>query len=107
MDFVGLAKHTFTLATSCFDVCSDVLNGLTFLGYYNAPEINVTATVSDTSHTFHNKSVWINSTDENAYSTSVEDPRDVIWGTVALIIIFLPGIISGVTMVLRLSLIHI
>ena len=35
MDYFALGKHTFAFSSSLFDVVSDVLNSLNFLGYYN------------------------------------------------------------------------
>ena len=32
--FMGLAKHTIALGSSSFDMGSDLVNGLTFLGYF-------------------------------------------------------------------------
>ena len=80
MDFVGLGKHTFTFSSSLFDVVSDILNSLNFMGYYNP--------------TTSNESSWMNISQESSDVTINEYREDKIWGIVGLIIVFLPGIFS-------------
>ena len=45
MHFAAIGKHTLTFSSSLFDVVSDVINSLNFLGYYkNSTEIEVLLT---------------------------------------------------------------
>ena len=80
MDFVGLTKHTFTFCSSLFDVVSDILNSLNFMGYYNPRT--------------RNESSGMNISQENSNVTMSEYREDKIWGIVGLIIVFLPGIFA-------------
>ena len=76
---INLIKSLFSFLTSMFDVVSDVVNSMDFLGY--------NASHAVTSNTFlqhlRGKSTNNNISGENT-----------IWGIVGMVIIFLPGIIT-------------
>ena len=86
---MGLAKHTFTFSSSLFDVSSDIVNSLNFIGYYNPITDNQTSTTAN-----NGSEACSNSTDE-------ESREDVIWGIVSMIIVFLPGIFTGIALTIE------
>ena len=98
MDYAALGKHTLTFSSSLFDVASDVINSLNFLGYYNEITNSSEQTLNgsiDTNHSllYHNASYLSNILTLN----EVEETNDVhqIWGVLCMLMIFLPGIIAG------------
>lgn len=106
MDWIGLGKHTFTFSSSLFDVVSDILNSLTFMGYYN-PLTNNASSLSFNNYSFStNQYHWINS-ETNCTIKTVEYPTaedgyrvDQIWGIIGFIIVMLPGIVAGIPFVI-------
>ena len=102
MHFAALGKHTLTFSSSLFDVVSDVINSLNFMGYYkNSTQIDVRLTDetkdSNSSILYHNHSNVCSLT----FGSDVEENGAVhqIWGIVSMILVFLPGIISGFLLV--------
>ena len=93
--FAKLFSATSTLGASSFDIGSDLINSLDFLGY------NISRTISDTlSSSFHTLEEDRNLTFLdiiNGTSTirSLENyEKHAIWGFLGISIIFLPGIIA-------------
>ena len=95
MEWAGFAKHTLTLGTSTFDIGSDIINGLTFLGYYNPSPSNETSTVSNVSTPFGNQSFMANTFDTHSNVTTNKYTVHEIWGILSLLIVILPGIVVG------------
>ena len=102
MDWIGLAKNTFTFSSSLFDVVSDIINSLTFMGYYNPSTNNATSPSYNNTSVSTNQSSWMNSSEINSTMTTVEYPIakdgyrvDEIWGMVGFVIVMLPGIVGG------------
>jgi len=94
MDWTGLAKHTVTLCTSSFDVGSDITNALMFMGYFNTSNNHVTPNESNSSFHFNNESLWEKTTDDEPNVTAVRDRVHQIWGTIGLVLVFVPGLIT-------------
>ena len=94
MDWTGLAKHTFTFSTSSFDMGSDIANALTFMGYFNPSNNNVSSNASNSSFQFINESNSENITSDALNVTVVRDRVHQIWGTIGLVLVFVPGIIT-------------
>jgi len=95
MDFAALGKHTLTFSSSLFDVASDVINSLNFLGYsteFRSVLGNVT-TESENTTLNCNDSIVCNP----IFQISLREHDDVhqIWGIIGLALIFLPGIVGG------------
>ena len=98
MDYLALGKHTLTFSSSLFDVVSDVINSLNFLGYYNDIRNSSVLTLNgsiDTNHSLldHNASYLSNISISNE-AAEINDVHQ-IWGTLSMLLIFLPGIIAG------------
>ena len=93
MEWMDIAKNTFTFTSSSFDVGSDVVNALNFLGYFNANATNNTIIPFNGSHNFENYSRGAANVSENMICTVGDLRTDEIWGVLGIIIVFLPGII--------------
>ena len=96
---MGIAGQLFsalsTLFSSSFDIGSDMVNSLDFLGY-NA-STNLAQTVSDTLSTIieqGNSSIFDAAGADNTTDTSQKYEEHRIWGIVGISVIFLPGIIA-------------
>ena len=87
---MGLAKHTIALGSSSFDMGSDLVNGLSFLGYFKLTNENVTA--SNSSFSLEND---INTTIaiSEVPSDNIENQVHQIWGILSIILIFPPGFV--------------
>ena len=94
MDWTGVAKHTFTIGTSSFDVGSDIANAMTFMGYFNPTKNNDTRNASNVSSCLNNQSFWENITDNSLNDISGRERVDKIWGNIGLALLFIPGIIA-------------
>ena len=98
MDFAALCKHTLTFSSSLFDVTSDVINSLNFLGYYkNSTQIssllgNVT---KESNHSFQNSNYSIVSNSTFQSDMIENDEVHQLWGIIGMAFIFLPGFIGG------------
>ena len=101
MNWLGLAKHTFTFSSTLFDMGSDLANSLNFLGVFNPnTSSNVTSNFPDQQLTnYSTKTLCI--TNEIDHCTSKDHRDDMIWGIVSLGIIFLPGFIFGIAFMVR------
>ena len=94
MDWAEFGKQLFGFSSTSFDIISDIINSLTFLGYYNSPDINDELIPLNLSVNHGNLSQWTNSSEAATNLTPTEERVDMIWGILSLIIIFLPGIIG-------------
>ena len=94
MDWAGLAKQIFTFGTSSFDMGSDIANALTFMGYFTSSMNNGTSNVSHSSPYYNNQTIWENTTDDGLNVTAIRDRVHQIWGTMGLILVCVPGIIT-------------
>lgn len=88
MDFL---KHAFAFGSSLFDVGSDFVNALTFLGYYQSPSIK---------HHFDNYDDFDKERKHNVSTYHLVD-RDIdtvhkTWGVLSMSLIFIPGFCAGV-----------
>lgn len=98
MDFVALGKHTLAFSSSLFDVVSDVINSLNFLGYYNIQNGNITLPGNET---FVSENLFLQNNNSSLYNITdtriIEDTNNVheIWGIISMVFVFLPGIIGG------------
>ena len=96
MDFVALGKHTLTFSSSLFDVVSDVINALNFLGYYkNTTEID--NFYGNASRTQENSTYIDSGVCNITLEREVEENDQVhqIWGVISMVLVFLPGIVGG------------
>ena len=96
MDFLALSKHTLTFCTSAFEVVSDILNSLDFMGHDNPMDAR-TSIESITSLSFINQSKGMNMSTEKPND---ETRRDWIWGSLSMLIVFLPGLILGLALII-------
>ena len=88
---MGLARYTIGLGSSFFDMGSDLINGLNFL-----KPSNETLSASNSSYSITNMT---NTTVEIVNETSnniVYDQVHQIWGTMSIMMIFLPGFVYGI-----------
>ena len=101
MNWLGLAKHTFTFSSTLFDMGSDLANSLNFLGLFNPnTSSNVTSNFPDQqSINYSTKTLCI--TNKIDHCASKDHRDDIIWGIVSLGIIFLPGFIFGMAFMVR------
>ena len=91
-----LGKCLFTLSTSLVDVSSDIVQSLDFMGYkISTSIINEITGENNFSDTINNSSLVM---EHKGNITTVEEEYrvDEIWGILGLSIIFLPGIVTGV-----------
>ena len=98
MNFVALGKYTITFSSSLFDVVSDVINSLNFLGYYKDPtEINRSLKnfTNEQENSFNNSNY--SNVCNSTFEIFVENNDEVhqIWGILSMLLVFLPGIIGG------------
>ena len=108
MEILALGKHSLAFSSSLFDVVSDVVNSLNFLGYYNNSTENRNFITDDirvlkspiipqntTNVCIHeNVNIWTIPEDENGVHH--------VWGIVSMVLVFLPGIIGGSLFVIGL-----
>ena len=69
MAHMELAMRTFQFASSLFDVGSDVINSLTFMGYYNPT--NYSQINPSTSFSFENQSSVISASGPHSNGTTI------------------------------------
>ena len=96
MNFVALGKHTLTFSSSLFDVVSDVINSLNFLGYYkNTTDID--SFYTNRSRFLENFTYIDSGVCNNTLEREVEENDQVhqIWGILSMVLVFLPGIVGG------------
>ena len=91
----NLFSATSTFGASSFDIGSDLINSLDFLGY------NISRTISDTlSNSLYSSeedrnSTYIDAFNGNSTAKFVQNHEEhAIWGTLGILIMFLPGIIA-------------
>ena len=90
--FITLAKHIFSFSASSLDMGFDFLNGLNFLGYCKS----VSEALSDRSFLAYSS---IESKTNTAIAIAEEPSENIvtqlhqIWGTLSIMMIFLPGFV--------------
>ena len=72
------------------------MNSLEFLGYYNTLPKKNTSLKAVTSPLFLDSSLNLNLSQEESFDISTEYRVDEIWGIIAMIIVFIPGVICSV-----------
>ena len=94
----GIAKHTFALGSSSFDMGSDLVNGLSFLGYFETTNENSSASnLSFSLENFINKTVAVSEVPND----NIEDQVHKIWGILSILFMFLPGFVIGFPIVIN------
>ena len=105
MDYFALGKHTFAFSSSLFDVVSDVVNSLNFLGYYNNSMDSSNSTfamIEPVNYTIpQNKTDVSNVTYRNVAEETSEAHK--IWGIISMLLVFLPWVIGGSILLLTVS----
>lgn len=101
MDLTGLAKHVLTLFSSVLDICSDITNSLNFLGYFHQ-ESNMNSSTSslNTSFPVNTMLTPLRSTPLSDLCDSSRSRIDQLWGILSMGIIFLPGLVFGITKII-------
>ena len=94
MDYINLILLLWKFGSYCFDVVSDILNGLSFLHESRNTTVNgIFNTVNDGPF-LHNETKFYNVSDRYP-EVQIERP-DTIWGVLSLSFVFMPGLIYGV-----------
>ena len=101
MDLTGLAKHVLTLFSSVLDICSDITNSLNFLGYFHQ-ESNMNSSTSSLNTSFPANTMLtpLRSTPLSDLCDSSRSRIDQLWGILSMGIIFLPGLVFGITKII-------
>ena len=104
MNWPGLFKHLFAFGSSAVDVGSDVANGLNFLGVFNDNEMNrniTSVSLTNLADPITNTSeVPMSADNETINCAAIRQRKDLIWGILSLGIVFLPGFIAGIMLIL-------
>ena len=103
MDCVGLfkilfGKQTFTFTTSLFDVVSDLINSLNFLGFYNSSMDEKLIAKKEYLYSCNlSHTINISNSCNVTVITSYEETEEIhqTWGIISIFLMFLPGIIGG------------
>ena len=103
MDCVGFlkvlfGKQTFTVITSLFDVVSDLINSLNFLGFYNISMDEKSILKKEYVYTCNlSHTVNISNSCNLTVTTGYEEREEIrqTWGIISIFLMFLPGIIGG------------
>ena len=87
---MGLVKHTIAFGSSLFDMGSDFVNSLSLFGYFNSQ--------NKISSAFNYSYSGANSTNtiigiSNETITSILSQEHPIWGSLSLLLIFMPGFV--------------
>ena len=94
---VNFAKNLFTFISSLFDVGSDVINSLDFM--------NISSTVVDSmeriqeSSSLGNVTDSMNSSEYDIDNNNGEYRDDFSWGVISMCIVFLPGMLAAIPMI--------
>jgi len=96
MDWIAFIKHFGTFGSSTFDISSDIINSLNFLGYFNRTKIEnfpyTLENATDIGYQFNN--------DLTRNYSNGQDDIHIIWGVMSLSLIFVPGILFGICFVI-------
>ena len=103
MDCVGLlkvlfGKQTFTVTTSLFDVVSDLINSLNFLGFYNISMDEKSILKKEFVYSCNlSHTVNISNLCKLTVTTDYGETEEIhqTWGIISIFLMFLPGIIGG------------
>ena len=103
MDCVGLlkilfGKQTFTFTTSLFDVVSDLINSLNFLGFYDSSMDEKLIAKKEYLYSCNlSHTINISNSCNVTVITSYEETEEIhqTWGIISIFLMFLPGIIGG------------
>ena len=104
MDWFGLGKHIFTFGSTGFDIGSDIVNSLSFLGVFNNETYNNINSISLNNLSYHpttHPTLPCRETNELIDCATMDQREDVIWGVLSLLIVFLPGYIVGISFLQR------
>ena len=94
MDYKGIGLLSWKLGSYCFDVGSDILNGLSFLHDSRNTTVNVIFNSTIEGSFLHNETKFYNLS-ERYQEVEITKP-DTIWGVLSLSLVFMPGLILGV-----------
>ena len=94
---IGLVKHTIALGSSSFDMGSDFVNALNFLGYFHSHLENETLSTVNSPY-FISNNTNITSGMNNALTNKKNEAKvHQTWGIMSMMLIFLPGFVYGFT----------
>ena len=98
--FIGFAKHTIAFVSSSFDMGSDFVNALNFLGYFkNSSPTNVTLSLSNSSFLSNTSNMTVGNVEEPM--VAIKDQVHYIWGILSMFLIFLPGLVGFFPIVIK------
>ena len=96
MDWVVFIKHFCTFGSSTFDISSDIINALNFLGYFKNKTIKNSLYSPDNATNIEYRL----SNDSTGNYSNTPDGFHIIWGIMSLLLIFVPGILFGICCVI-------
>ena len=96
---INFTKNLFTFLTSLFDVGSDVVNSLAFMGYNISSKIVDTVEGTEESSSFWNVTDSMNTSENDMGNNNVEYRVDFIWGVMSMVIVFLPGMLASIPVI--------
>ena len=85
VSLVNLGKNVFTFLTSLFDVGSDVVNSLDFMGFNVSSKLVDTVTGRDSSSHITNTSITTNLSGVVTNYTDINYRVDHIWGIIGML----------------------
>ena len=96
---IDFTKNLVTLLTSMFDVGSDVVNSLDFMGYNISSTIVDTVTGTKETSSSGKVTNSMNSSEFNTDNTNSEYRVDNTWGVISMVIVFMPGMLASIPMI--------